>query len=372
MKYIKLFENYQNDIENLISQLSDLDSLKDFALISADEYKQQAADLLKKIAAYNRDIIKKATAQFTPYSDEWYAEISKAPSLSWLSDLKELPEYSELIAAGFYPVASPVQLGNRTFVFAKDPNYKSGSDYALGLFSSINGVRRLTPDVERWGRKMPTLDQKLKVLDGSLTPIQFFKDGMRWAIDNLDLTQRGIPNKKTVRDSNRRDNEREVLTTQLKELIASKGIQIADEDYAIIPIDGLEPYSNMAELRKLATAIKRSAAKSGPLEIPIKPWTKYDQVLVDAMSRYPGVEWLVAPSQFVVDARTTRNWNIKPSSDSMQNVNISQPLAADDILRKLAAAGVERIQHLTIPMDQVNPEDYGIRVDRLKDTSHRY
>ena len=50
MKYLKLFENFSNEIERAKSQLADLDALRDFAMLSADEYRQQSKDLYAMIA----------------------------------------------------------------------------------------------------------------------------------------------------------------------------------------------------------------------------------------------------------------------------------------------------------------------------------
>ena len=355
MKYLKLFENYSNDIDQAQAQLAELDSLRDFALLTADEYRQQSSALMKTITAHNRKLLKKANSEHQPYSDEWYQAISEYPSLAWLVELKDLPEYSEFIAAGLHPVSSVVQLGNRTIVFAKDPNYKSGESYAIGLFSSINAIRRLTPDTIRFGRRQPTLDQKVKELDGSLTPLQFFKDGMRWVLDNLVMSSDSFPNKKTASAEIARNDERSKLLDQIKQAFSSAGIQ-SDDSLEIIPIDGLR--GNMGDIRRLASLIKRSIAKGGPLEIPITQWNRYTQMQVDAMSKYPNVVWTIGPSQIVIEANNTRNWNLKPTEPNIDNLSISSALAADDILRKFETAGVKSIKRLTYPIDQIDLADY--------------
>lgn len=370
MKYLKLFENYNDEVSRAQDQLAELDSLRDFALLTADEYKQQSSALMKVVTAHNRKLIKQANLLHQPYSDEWYAELSQHPSLSWLTKIKDMPEYAELISAGLHPVASQIQLGNRTFVFAKDPNYSAGSDYAIGFFSSINVVRRLTPDVIRGGRRTPTLDQKVKSFDGSLEPLDFFQQGMRWVLDNLDLTERSFPNNKTVSAEAARDTERVTILNSIKAALTDAGMDVDDQSFGIIPIDGIR--GNMGDIRQLARTIKKNVAKGGPLEVPISQWTRYTQEVVDAMSRYPNIVWTIGPSQIVIEASNTRNWNLKPTDSRLSTVYIAKPLAADDLLRKFEAAGVTSIARLTYPMDQIDLSDYpGIEVI-LKKMTDRY
>lgn len=370
MKYLKLFENYSNDVESAQAQLAELDSLRDFAILTADEYNRQSSELLKILTAHNRKVIRKASQAHKMYSDGWYAELAEHPSLSWLVEVKELPEYSELLAAGLHPVSSIVQLGNRTIVFAKDPAYTAGSDYAIGFFSSINVVRRLTADVIRFGRRTKTLDQKVKALDSTLTPVQFFKDGMRWVLENLDLTQRSFPNKKMVSAEANRDIERVKILDLIKKTLSDRGgIDVDSPDFDLLPIDGLN--GNMGELRKLASKIKKNAAKPGPLEIPITPWRNYEQETVDLLSRYPNVVWTIY-SQFIVPAKNTRNWNVKSSESEFRSVVINHALAADDILRKLEAGGLKSIYNLTYPTDQIDLDDYpGLTVSNEFDSANR-
>lgn len=54
MKYLKLFENFSSEIERTQAQLADLDDLRNFAILSADEYNKQSKDLYAMIAKYNR------------------------------------------------------------------------------------------------------------------------------------------------------------------------------------------------------------------------------------------------------------------------------------------------------------------------------
>lgn len=370
MKYVRLFEEYSDDLTTAQSQLAELDSLRDFAIISAEEYKQQRVELLKKIAAYNRTQIRKAATENPIYSDAWFEAISKVPSLSWLIELRELSEYSEMIAAGFHPVASPVQLGNRTFVFAKDPNYKAGEDYAIGLFSSINVVRRLTKDSIRGGRRIPILDQKVKEFDGSLTPIQFFRDGLKWVIDNLDLTISHFPNKKMVSAGAARDVERAKRLDQIKSALSAAGLPTDDASLSNIPIDGLR--GNMGDLRNVSSAIKRSVAAGGPLEVPISKWHRYSQEMVNVMSGYPNIVWTIGPSQILIDANNTSRWNLKPTGPNIGNLTVKGVLAANDLLRKFEEAGVVSIDRLFYPIGEIDLDDYpGISVRAEYDINGR-
>lgn len=371
MKYIKLFESYDDELTRAQAQLAELDDLRDFAILSAEEYANQSSSLLKVITAHNRKIIKQASQTHKMYSDEWYSALAEHPSLSWLVDLKELPEYSEFLAAGLHPASSLVQLGNRTMVFARDPEYTAGTSYAIGLFSSINVVRRLTPDVMRYGKRQPTLDQKVKSLDGSLVPLQFFKEGMRWVLDNLDLTDSSFPNKKTVAAAASREDERSRILGNIHQILGSSGVQV-DDSLEIIPIDGLSGYANMGDLRKLSAQLKRSAAKGGPLEVPLTQWTQITQAQVDAMSRFPNVVWVIGPNQIVVYARNTRGWRIKPADSQLGNVTVPSPLAADDLLRKFEEAGVKSIERLAYPVESINLSDYpGLRIGREENDTRR-
>lgn len=374
-KYIKLFEDYDDDFTRAQAQLAELDGLRDFAIISAEEYANQSSSLIKVIAAHNRKIIKQVNQAHKMYSDEWYAALAKYPSLSWLVDLKELPEYSEFLAAGLRPVSSIVQLGNRTMVFVNDPEYKPIDSYAIGLFSLINVVRILNTT-------------RVKSLDRSLTPIQFFKEGMRWVLDNLDLTDPKFRSKKAVATDISSEAKRASFLENIQQILGSYGIHVKLASYGVhvdnslknIPIDGLfTGYPTVADIRKLLSKLKRSAAKGGPLEVPLSQWYHITQDMVDTMSRFPNVVWEIGPNQIVVKARDTRNWRIKPAYQklgnaivpSFGNVIVPSPLAADDLLRKFEKAGIETINRLEYPADSINLSDYpGLRVDHEVNSSN--
>jgi hypothetical protein len=356
MKYVKLYESYGDKLSQAQSELDQLDSLRDFAILTADEYRQQSSAILKKIGEYNRKILKTADSNNQRYSEEWFNEVSSAPSLSWLIELRELPEYKQMIAAGLYPVASNVQLSNRTFVFAKDSNYKAGDQPAIGLFSSINVVRRLTEDRKNQeGRRFPTLDQKLRELDSSLTPLQFFKDGLQWVLDNLDLTSYDFANKKTVASQTARDTEKTQILDKIVTILNDAGFDVDSTSITKLPIDSIR--GNITDFRKMANMIIRSSAKGGPIEIPLSPYITYDQLVVNQLSAYPNVAWVV-PFQFFVTARNTRAWKIKPSKQSLSRVSITEPLAADDLLRKFEDSGVYVIDMLSYPSGSIDLDDY--------------
>jgi hypothetical protein len=364
MKYLKLFENY-DEVSQAQAQLAELDSLRDFAILTADEYSQQSSSLMKIITAHNRKLIKQSNLLHQPYSDEWYAELRQHPSMSWLIGIKESPEYSELIAAGLHPVSSPIQLGNRTFVFAKDPNYTSGSAYAIGFFSSINVVRRLTPNVTRHGRSMPTLDQKVKSFDGSMEPAQFFKAGMRWVLDNLDLTDSGFANNKTIASISAREDSVTKLYSQIIDIFAAGGTTITKDELLKLPIDGIR--SGVTDLKKVTSTIKRNFQAKSKVIVPISPYQTYSQELVDQMVKYPNVTW-TADNQLRVSARNVRGWNIEVPSE-LRSLMVKEPLAADALLRKFEADGVINIRFLRIPMGSIDGDDYpGIEVHSTEDS----
>lgn len=356
MKYIKLYENYEDELSQAQSELDQLDSLRDFAILTADEYRQQSTTLLKKIGEYNRKILKASDANHQRYSEAWFNQVSAAPSLSWLIELRELPEYKQMLENGLYPVASNVQLSNRTFVFAKNPNYKSGGEPAIGLFSSINVVRRLTEDVEnRYGMRIKKLDQKVKEFDSSLTPLQFFKDGLQWVLDNLDLTAYDFPNKKTVAGEAARSSEKARLLDSLITVLNTAGVEVDSTSITKLPIDSIN--GNVTDFRKTANTIIRSSKKGGPIEIPLSPYVTYDQELVNQLSVYPNVAWIV-PFQFFVTARNTKAWNIKTSTQTLSRVSIKEPLATDDLLRKFEESNVYIIDMLSYPSDSIDLDDY--------------
>lgn len=361
MKYLKLFENFSNEIERATSQLADLDALRDFAVLSADEYRQQSKDLYAMIAKYNRDIIKKINRTHKMYSDDWFQEISQVPSLSWLGEVKDLPEYSELLNLGLRPVSSIVQLGNRTLVFSRDPNYKSGSDYAIGFFSSINIVRRMTKDIVRGSRLVPVLDQKMKSYDGGLSPLEFFQQGMAWVLENIDFSTENFANKRTVKAAQKIAQDREYYLREINNALSQRGISFGS-DLLKLPLIGLN--TNLSDLRTLFRIIKAAVNIEGPLRIPINPYYRYKQSDIDLMSRYPEVEWTLAKDQFMCNANDTRNWNIRFKGPVMRSVSLEGSVeSARDILAKLQRDGIRSLEFLIYPSDDINLTDYQLSVE---------
>ena len=361
MKYLKLFENFSNEIERAKSQLADLDALRDFAVLSADEYRQQRKDLYAMIAKYNRDIIKKINRTHKMYSDDWFQEISQVPSLSWLGEVKDLPEYSELLNLGLRPVSSIVQLGNRTLVFSRDSNYKSGSDYAIGFFSSINIVRRMTKDIVRGSTLVPALDQIIKAYYGSLSPLEFFQQGMEWVIENIDFSTENFANKRTVKADQTITQNREYYLREIDNLLSQRNISFGS-DLLRIPLTGIG--SSISDLKGLLRAVKSAVKAEGPLRLPINSYYNYTQSDVDLMSRYPEVEWTLEKDQFLCNANNTRNWNIRFKGPAMRSVSLEGSVeSARDILAKLQRDGIRSLRFLTYPSDDINLTDYQLSVE---------
>jgi len=364
MKYLKLFENFSNEIERAKAQLADLDALRDFAVLSADEYRQQSKDLYAMIAKYNRDIIKKINRTHKMYSDDWFQEISQAPSLSWLGEVKDLPEYSELLNLGLVPVSSIVQLGKRTLVFSRDPNYKSGSDYAIGFFSSINIVRRMTKDIVRGSRLVPVLDQKMKSYDGGLSQLEFFQQGMAWVIENIDFSTENFANKRTVKAAQTITQNREYYLREIDNLLSQRNISFGS-DLIRLPLAGIS--TTISDLMGLLRVVREAVKAEGPVRLPINQYREYDQYMVDFMSRYPEVEWEIGQRQLMCSANDTRNWNIRFKGPTLTSLSLKGSIeAARDILSKLQRDGIHSLELLTYPSDDINLADYQLSVKRSR------
>lgn len=199
-KYIKLFENFTNGrIDQLQAKIAELDSLKDFAVISDEQYKDELTAINKKIYSYYKELIHNVSNDLTMYSNEWFAELGKYPNTLWLFTIKSQPEYANLLSAGLYPVSSPDQLATGVFAFANTPNYNPSLDYSIVLSSRL-----------RWIITVPRPlngESVLKKFSSQTETTEFFKLGMKWIIDNIDLTADDFPLTRTSKQTNDQNPE---------------------------------------------------------------------------------------------------------------------------------------------------------------------
>lgn len=246
MKHLQLFESWRDELSASQSQLAELDSLRDFAIISADDYAQQGKEFLAKIAGINRKLLKEADATHTRWSAEWLAEIAQYPSLIWLTDSFASTEMQSLLTKGFYPCSSNIQLGNRTLMLSKNPNYSPVTDTAIGFFSSINVIRRI---VMKPNPKSSYMDQRLKEIDESLSPVEFIKQASLWVQENLVLEVDHFPSKRAHASDVKKESQTELLYSTLGAKLDERGLDSSREYINRLPIQGL--YNGSGESSKL-------------------------------------------------------------------------------------------------------------------------
>jgi hypothetical protein len=372
MKHLQLFENWRDELSTSQSQLAELDALRDFAIISADDYAQQGKALLSKIAGINRKLLKDADATHPRWSAEWLAEISEYPSLTWLTDSLASPELQSLLAKGFYPCSSNIQLGNRTLMLSKNPNYSPLTDTAIGFFSSINVVRRI---VQKPNPKSTYMDQKLKELDGGLSPLEFMKQASLWVQENLVLDANGFPSKRTHAMNIKSDTQSDLFYSTLSSKLEERGLDSSREYINRLPIQGL--YHGSAEQAKLIKLLNRQTDSSRPLELPLNEWSKYTQSEINEMSN-PNLVWTVSANgqlRFGLGYPYDNNiptdisgLNIKLMSTTILDyVSAASAQVTNQILTKLSQAGLQYIQRLDCPTDEIDLEMYPtIQVNEIK------
>lgn len=372
MKHLRLFENWQEELSTSQAQLSELDQLRDFAIISADEYSQQGKELLSKIAGINRKILKDADTANTRWSAEWLQDLSQYPSLTWLTESLASPELQALLTNGFYPCSSNIQLGNRTLMLSKNPNYSPLTDTAIGFFSSINVIRRI---VMKPNPKRTYLDQKLKELDGGLSPVEFMKQASLWVQENLVLEVDYFPSKRAHASDVKKENQVELMYSTLEAKFAERGVNLDRTQIKALPIQGL--YHGSVEMTKLIKLLQKQTDQSKPLELPLNEWSKYTQSEIDAMSN-PNLVWTVSengqlrfglgyPYDNTIATDISR-LNIKLMSRTILDyVSAASTKVTNQLLTKLSQAGLQYIQRLECPTDEIDLEMYPtIQVNEIK------
>jgi hypothetical protein len=377
MKHLQLFENWRDELSTSQSQLAELDALRDFAIISAADYAQQGKSLLSKIAGINRKLLKEADATHPRWSADWLAEISKYPSLTWLTDSLASPELQSLLAKGFYPCSSNIQLGNRTLMLSKNPNYSPLTDTAIGFFSSINVVRRI---VQKPNPKSTYMDQKLKELDGGLSPVEFMKQASLWVQENLVLEVDYFPSKRAHASDVKKVNQAELMYSTLEAKFAERGVNLDRTQIKALPIRGL--YHGSVEMAKLIKLLQKQTDQSKPLELPLNEWSKYTQSEIDAMSN-PNLIWTVSANgqlRFGLGYPYDNNiptdisrLNIKLESTTILDyISAASAKVTNQVLAKLSQAGLKYIQKLEFPTEEVDLEMYPtIQVNEIKNIRDR-
>jgi hypothetical protein len=376
MKHLQLFENWREELSTSQAQLSELDQLRDFAIISAADYSQQGKVLLSKIAGINRQLLKEADAANTRWSADWLQDISQYPSLTWLTDSLASPELQALLAKGFYPCSSNIQLGNRTLMLSKNPNYSALTDTAIGFFSSINAIRRI---VMKPNPNRTYLDQKLKELDGGLSPVEFMKQASLWVQENLVLEVDNFPSKRAHASDVKKENQVELMYSTLETKFAERGVNLDRTQIKALPIQGL--YHGSVEMAKLIKLLQKQTDQSKPLELPLNEWNKYNQSEIDAMSN-PNLVWTVSENGqlrfglgFPYDssiATDISGLNIKLMSRTILNyVSAASTKVTNQLLTKLSQAGLQYIQLLECPTDEIDLEMYPtIQVNEIKNIKY--
>jgi len=121
-----------------------------------------------------------------------------------LLDIKAALETSgakRLMEMGLHMVSSRTQLLNGNILFSLDPNYTSSTGWAVGFFAGSKLIRRMMPkgiDLGVWGRKIGSMDFKIKRFSTIESDLEFFDVAMNWAADNIDFDHaRRNPDPKT-------------------------------------------------------------------------------------------------------------------------------------------------------------------------------
>jgi hypothetical protein len=164
-----------SDLTSFRAQKNALDSLLELGLISKEEHRRDIRTLLN-------------------HSDKRFS--SEAVS-SVVKSAIESPEFKRITDLGLVNASSLTQMLNGNIVLAK-PGYDRNQNYALGFFSELRVLRRLTPKrrFKSYYGGWNTLDETIKRFDTALSKEQFFKISATWAFDHLDFDAEFFPVKK--------------------------------------------------------------------------------------------------------------------------------------------------------------------------------
>lgn len=122
----------------------------------------------------------------------------------------------KLMAMGLHHVSSKTQLENGNMAFSLDPNYHSDEGWAIGFYSGLRTVKRLTPKRVKgltWRRAEGSMDIPIRKFSNEYSDLEFFDKAMAWAADhiNFDISQEDLANPSTwkyyVKNKSKRDIE---------------------------------------------------------------------------------------------------------------------------------------------------------------------
>jgi hypothetical protein len=236
----------------------------------------------------------------------------------------------------------------------------------------MNVIRRI---VMKPNPNRTYLDQKLKELDGGLSPLEFMKQASLWVQENLVLDADGFPSKRTHASNIKRDAQSDLFYSTISSKLEERGLDSSREYINRLPIQGL--YHGSVEQAKLIKLLNRQTDPARPLELPLNEWSKYTQSEINEMSD-PNLVWTVSENGqlrfglgYSYDntiATDISGLNIKLMSKTILNyVSAASAKVTNQLLTKLSQAGLQFIQKLECPTEEIDLSMYPtIQVNELK------
>jgi hypothetical protein len=335
-----LFE--EHSVSNLVKEKDDLGRLKELGLISPEEYKDQIREINLKIEI---NLISRSNHQI--YSKEWFDDVRSNPVFSWLINVIDSPEYSNLISNGVTLSSSFNQLMNRTLVFSRrvvDRDHRL--EFAIALFGPSKTVRRLVPKTG-----IRDMDMVIKRFDGSLSEINFFKQAMSWISGSSPAGWAGWPN---------------YQQTMLMDLIT----KLVQEDMS--KISASESQKTIESLYhtmggQFDAAVRKNSIKNlinyfenGSCKIMFNGNQTYTQDMITVLSK-PAISISHDGSgqyRFGGQITSLDNFNFLPAKDPkagsisiLQNPNQSREICFESlevVLAKLARVGIKSAEYILI------------------------
>lgn len=288
------------------------------------------------------------------YSESWLNEARNIPEFGWFTGVIDSPEYSELVQKGVSLASSITQLLNHTLVFARNGvNRDNKKEFAIGLFGSINVVRRLVPKTG-----MRDMDLTMKRFDSSLSEADFFKTAMKWLVDHIDFDSRSFDSKKTVASSAKTGQETTVLRDLVSRLVQADLANISGRDQDKLrndlfgAIGGNDSASRTRAIRELTKYFEK-----GQATLTVSGYYSLNQDMITVLSK-PNIKIKAQGDQYSFDGSITNlnGFNMLPASKptagsislrATKSLNNQALLGSLDLIfSKLASIGISGVNYI--------------------------
>lgn len=376
MKYIKLFEEHQDSVKDLLTQRDEISALGDLGLFDEPSYKAATREIDQQVGSILRKTLRSSKHRL--YSKEWFDELRGKPELDWLIEIVDSPEYADLLAKGMFLSSSVVQLVNKTLVFSKNPDRDPKKDHAIGIFGSIHVVRRIVP--KTGGRDMDMIMKKFSGLSDS----DFFKTAMKWVVDNVDFSLPYFPTIKTAKSAAKTKTEAAILLELVNRLVQESSANISAATSSKTALILFQSFNRDAASRRRTIKELTKYFETGSAILSFNMYQYYNQDMITVLSK-PGITLKVEGGdnyQYLFEGQITNldDLNMLPInpfawSIGLRPEEISQESAFNSmelILAKLSSLGLTSAQYISIYLSHPNRDAERVANDRIKELSSKY